>query len=625
MQNRDHFRKNIRVLQLRYPDIFQRIALLDYNRSGYRKIITEKGLETLEVMMQDGWILLNSSKDPFQEAKRLVSSSTDGTEQVVAIAGLGMGYQVEELLRRSDQCTIAVLEPSEELFCEILRTRDISHILSSGRVFLFMDPQGVDYSGIAPLPSTSRMKLLLSRPYVIMYGDRMEEFKRGFQAHLNSVQINAATLKRFDRLWTKNTFKNTIYFFSLQGIDTIRESLKGIPAIVVAAGPSLEKDTRLLSLLGKRALLIAVDTALKPLMKRGIAPDFVITVDPQYINIFHLEHIEEMSGGKAMPVLIADPAVYPSILRNYRGEKLLTSSVFPPGRIVEKFSGRKGSISSGGSVATTAFDFARTIGAEPIVLMGLDLSYGMGKTHLSGSFMEEYVHSCSNRLETAGTILSSYIRRGRPSTAKDKTGMQVLTDRRMLLYKSWFEQQIRMTKTQVLNATGGGLTIDGIENIRPEELIHRLPPIPKRKRKIIEGLHRRIQAEAPKDKNISSFLSYLTGIRVNLKRMEVLCRKALVRTKKLAAITPGGIIEAGRRELDRLDSILLSFREENQLLSMVMQSPISEALTRRAGDHEKDGFENSLKLYASMEESLIFLQNLLWGTVYRIKDTCLLT
>jgi hypothetical protein len=622
MDNNKNFIKNSRALKFRYPDIFKKIVHLTYDRSRYRKIITEKGLPTLEVRVKDGWILLNSSKDPFQEAKRLVSSSTDGTEEVVAVAGLGMGYQVEELLHKSEHTIIAVLEPSDELFCEIIRTRDISHILSSERVFFFFNPRDVDYSGISPLPFIPRMKLIISRPYNMLFGEIMKEFIQGFHTYLNSIQINTATLKRFDRLWTKNTFKNTPHFFSITGIDSIRGIMKGIPAVVLAAGPSLDDEITLLKVIKERAVLISVDTALKPIMKRGIVPDFVVTVDPQYINSFHLANIEEIANGKALPVLVADPAVYPSILNNYPGQKLITSSVFPPGRIIERFSGGKGIVSSGGSVATTAFDFARFTGAEPIIIMGLDLSYRTGKTHLSGSFIDEYIYSRNTRFLTAQTILSNSIRKGKPTVVEDKTGRRVFTDRRMLLYKSWFEQQLRCGKISVFNATKGGLKIEGMEDISPEELLNLLSK--NRRKGFLKKMNSRlrkgfIKELAIKKSGIEGFLGYIKVVIANLFRMERLARKALHIIERSSNLDVKLTIDE-MAELEKLDTSLLSFKEENQLLSMVMQSPINEVLSRKANKGDDDWLGNSRKLYSSIEDSLNFLNNLLSTTMKRMEN-----
>ena len=54
---------------------------------------------------------------------------------------------------------------------------------------------------------------------------------------------------------------------------------RNIPAIIVAAGPSLNKNILELKRLKGRAFIIAVDTAIKPLLNAGIIPDMYAVVD----------------------------------------------------------------------------------------------------------------------------------------------------------------------------------------------------------------------------------------------------------------------------------------------------------------------------------------------------------
>ena len=52
-----------------------------------------------------------------------------------------------------------------------------------------------------------------------------------------------------------------------------------IPAIVVSAGPSLNKNIVELRKAKNKAFIVAVDTAVKPLVKAGIIPDLYVVVD----------------------------------------------------------------------------------------------------------------------------------------------------------------------------------------------------------------------------------------------------------------------------------------------------------------------------------------------------------
>lgn len=52
-----------------------------------------------------------------------------------------------------------------------------------------------------------------------------------------------------------------------------------IPAIVVSAGPSLNNNIMELKKAVGKAFIIAVDTAVKPLVKAGIIPDMFAMLD----------------------------------------------------------------------------------------------------------------------------------------------------------------------------------------------------------------------------------------------------------------------------------------------------------------------------------------------------------
>ena len=52
-----------------------------------------------------------------------------------------------------------------------------------------------------------------------------------------------------------------------------------VPAFVVSAGPSLNKNIKELRRAKNKSFIIAVDTAVKPLLQEGIVPDMFATLD----------------------------------------------------------------------------------------------------------------------------------------------------------------------------------------------------------------------------------------------------------------------------------------------------------------------------------------------------------
>jgi len=614
------YQKNLKVLRERFPSLAH--ILQNEKPGGFCcvSIASSTGDPTLQVSLDKRRILLHSRNDPKAEARRFAESSTEGTEQFFVLIGFGAGYLVEALQARNKNAFILVIEPDPCILREGMKTRDLSSILGSDRVLMIPGTREarslrIPFDEIFGIQSP---KFLVTRPYFELFPEEVTEIRNEVSAFLSRTDINIATLKRFDRLWTKNSFKNASCLFGFPGIEKLQDLLKGIPVAVICAGPSLDRDLGALKSITDNLLLFAVDTALKPLLKRGITPDFVVTVDPQFVNCFFTAHLGQLIHDP--PVLIADPAVHPSTLRGYQGPIFLTSSVFSPGRFIERFSGRKGTVAAGGSVSVAAFDVARIMGADPIILLGLDLSYGGGRTHVSGSFIEEYILSRVSRFQYPANYYVQYVRKGDPTLTKDRNGTPVFTDRRLLLYKKWFDTQPDRVKQRVINAAAGGLEINGFRSIPLTALqkdLRKTRPDRKGVRKFLLNIW---DSEKINYGRIRSFTGELGSLEPSLLKLRALCREASGYSSRLLSHPDTEESKSLTESLNRIDQKLLSCRKETELLSMVMQSSISEVLKKHTVVDEQEAFENSLMLYRSMEDGLDYLLHLIKLTLKKLKN-----
>ena len=197
-------------------------------------------------------------------------------------------------------------------------------------------------------------------------------------------EINDNTLEQFGKLWLKNSIKNARFIDKLNTIQCIKNFCSGENAFILAAGPTLSEVLPYLKQIQEKSVLICVDTALRSCLSAGVEPDFIILVDPQYWNARHIEGLRALKS-----TLITEIAAYPSVFRFECRQILLCSSLYPFGRYIEKYRGEYGKLSAGGSVATTAWDFAQWLGCTQIFFAGLDLSYPDKKTHVKGSTFEE--------------------------------------------------------------------------------------------------------------------------------------------------------------------------------------------------------------------------------------------
>jgi hypothetical protein len=256
-----------------------------------------------------------------------------------------------------------------------------------------------------------------------------------------------------------------------------------------------------------------------------VDPDFTVVVDPQFWNARHLDR-----AGAAKTCLIAESAVYPPVLREPFARTFLCSSLFPLGRFIEDRIESKGSLGAGGSVATTAWDFARTLGARSIWIAGLDLSFPNLKTHFRGALFETRSLSASHRFTPAETFSAQSLREGRPFRVPSAAGGEVLTDKRLSLYSSWFENQFRLYPAiQNHSLSPDGMAIPGFPVSPLEELLD-LPP----RRAEITGLlaqaysriDREFNAPPEREARSSRYTSACSGLLCGLETLRTLAAES---------------------------------------------------------------------------------------------------
>lgn len=220
------------------------------------------------------------------------------------------------------------------------------------------------------------------------------DFQKTIENFLNRKSVNALTLARFDRLWMRNILRNFKILLQARPVKQLFESASGKMALVCGAGPSLFYDMDCIRALRKKLILIAVDTALKPLVKHGIDPDIVLCVDPQALSRHYLEGYE----GKA--IFVVDPASSYLSLNLLNPKRIFYFwSPFGLAKLFFEFLGiEPGKIAFGGSVSTNAYDLAICMGCNPILLAGHDLAFTEGLAHVRGAALEELILHKQDRL-----------------------------------------------------------------------------------------------------------------------------------------------------------------------------------------------------------------------------------
>src|SRR5207249_5018397 len=101
-----------------------------------------------------------------------------------------------------------------------------------------------------------------------------------------------------------------------------------------------------------RCFILAVDTALRPLLAAGVTPHALIVADPSELNARHV-----VGAVPESVYMIAEQAVQPAALEAARLRFLFGLGLFPD-PLFKKFGFAKSTLEVWGSVATGALDLA---------------------------------------------------------------------------------------------------------------------------------------------------------------------------------------------------------------------------------------------------------------------------
>jgi len=406
-----------------------------------------------------------------------------GSIHVPLLAGIGLGYTLRRLWDtcRADFFDVVVLEADPRVFRLALQTTRLDDILAEPRARFYLGPDLAGWPlfvrALMPAVMSSTLRILPHRPSLRCRA-------AFYQAALETVrQQISLTRAEFDLLVRsgphiqENLWLNLPAIFSSISLEQVRGVLRGLPAVVIAAGPSLDKNVHLLKHARDRAALIAVDTACRTLAKHGVEPHVVVSTDPTELNRRHFEDLTPAPE----TILAFDPEVDREIPRRWPGRTLflnLDKTVLT--RWLEKACGPWGCLPKGGSVGHTAFYLALELGADPILFAGLDLAFDPrgGTTHAAASALRR-----SHAPIVEGARAAELGPRADAGAIQEDIvwvpgveGRGVPTSRIMSLYIQRFEEDFARADARLIDATEGGARLRGTDVIPLGEALRQIPP-----------------------------------------------------------------------------------------------------------------------------------------------------
>ena len=359
----EFFEHNVDVIQQRWPALAVRLLVEDTS------LLQADLVEGLGSTLSINGIQLTSRHDRSREA-RVQADSLPLDSPVLHVYGTGLGDLQTALLERIGLERLYVHILNGAVFNLVLQLLDQQPWLSDPRVeLLYAGDLAEIRLPFFALPS----ELVLADDFSAKIRDRLIS-----ETHLafNNREFDPQSPEIIERLQACLALVQTD-----PDVAELFGTRPGQEVFVIATGPSLEQHFETLRVIrsqAERPLFICVDTAFRPLLKHGIRPDVVVSID-QRISARHLPPEDT-----ADITLVYMPMLDPLVLEDWQGTRHCSYSASP---IYQSLRAQlpRGELYVGGSVIHPAADLAVKMGAAQITLFGADFAFPGDKTHAGWS------------------------------------------------------------------------------------------------------------------------------------------------------------------------------------------------------------------------------------------------
>lgn len=377
------------------------------------------------------------------------------------VFGLGLGYHIRDVIKRTHSQHVLVYEPSEAFFLASLEAMDWEAVFAAveaegSELYICVGDTPQEFALAAELMVEKYGPTLLDGSYAYVHDTRWAVTEA--RALLNTALPSYFHTKGFfddELLMMKNSYRNFSkrdFFF----IDRSVPKQQTVPVFIVGSGPSLDRDLAAIKRYKDQALVYSCGSSLGVLLKNGIRPDLHVENEntPQLVS--NLRDFEAEYGLQGI-TLTASSTVNTEALELFDETWLYFRDYLSPSFLLNP--GITPVLGAAPLVSNAAFSVAVTLGFREIYLFGCDC----GRREAAGHHAEGAVYyedGYDNFLPGEGLdLLDREFDRRVPANF----GGEALTTWYLDMSRTAMAMLQRVAKTQLVNCSDGAR----IEGARP--------------------------------------------------------------------------------------------------------------------------------------------------------------
>jgi len=455
--------KNYESLKTHYPAIYARLMALP-KESDYQIINSAVRGAAPNLRNKKTGLLFYDEINPYVGAEKDVVARNIKVTGFNIFLGAGLMYQVFAFFKKYkvEGGGHIVIERNPAVFAAAMQTIDMSQMFGNKllRFIVGEDIKGV-FAEINSVLQRTDAKFYVKAVNIIEHPVSFSEDKEYYMHCMGALKEAVKEALMFygndpkdSMIGIENTFLNIEEIIENPGIKDLKDAFKGKPGVVIATGPSLNKNVELLRGIGNKAVLVGADASLRVLRKRGLKPHMVASLE-RLIPTAKL--FENMSPEDFEDVYYsATPVIHPQTYANYLGKRIIVYRNFATFKWLDI---ERGILDIGPSSGNMAFKLLEYMGCDPIILIGQDLAYGEeGNTHATGSTYGE--KEKGQHFDESNTVM-----------VEGNYAPKVKTTKVWNTFLNFYHKDAMNSPAKVINATEGGAKIFNTEIMTFQEAI----------------------------------------------------------------------------------------------------------------------------------------------------------
>ena len=358
----------------------------------YKEIILSKNNLPVPVFCDNKTFC--SKYDPEKEAEQFVSSIEK--QDFFLMGGMGALYHINKLVEKFPDSFFLILENSEEDLTFLKNNfQEKFNLLSENKNISICNIDNLE----AKLTDLYIPALYSTFKYISVQSWAMHIDQRLIieiiNKSLKKISQDFSVQAHFGKIWQKNIIKN---------LKLIKDKKISIPvsktALIIAAGPTLDKKINFIREKRNDFYIIATDTGYKALLRNEIYPDCVVSVDGQ--NISHRHFMKKNSVDTLFIFELTGDNSSAKKIYNAARNIIFSVSQHPFEKLAENFN-KKSFISldsTSGTVTVACVDFAKKMNFSKILVMGADFGYPLHKSYAKGTYLDDIYGECQSKTKT---------------------------------------------------------------------------------------------------------------------------------------------------------------------------------------------------------------------------------